>query len=102
MAKKAKKTEEEGVDLSTAAELWSEDELRELIREEALKLIIGGQQGTQAPFVNPPHTTTPQWHQTPGWVQQSTGNITYNDCLNDSGHYHSTNNLAYAAMTVAC
>lgn len=53
--------EEDGVDLSTAAELWSEDELRQLIREEALKLLMGQQQqGITGQQIMPNVPTYPQ------------------------------------------
>jgi hypothetical protein len=82
MAKKAKKNasnqssgslqtqqEERGIDLSTAAEMWTEEELRAMIREEALKLI--GQ--THVPNITAVPNTQPyatgQWQGYPTWVQ---------------------------------
>jgi hypothetical protein len=89
MAKKEQ--EEEGVDLSTAAELWSEEELRELIREEARKLL---QPNIQPPM---PNTTQAQpWVQQPiypQWTQTNSG--TYNTLYD--GHYTANTNLVSAS-----
>jgi hypothetical protein len=70
--------EEDGVDLSTAAELWSEDELRELIREEALKL-LGAQQsqpsiGGGQIYPYPPQQPYPSYPQPIQWTQTGTSN----------------------------
>jgi hypothetical protein len=51
---------DEGVDLSDAAEMWTEDELRELIREEALRLLAAQQGYPNVPSVYP-QPVYPQW-----------------------------------------
>jgi hypothetical protein len=67
------KNKKEGVDLSTSAELWTEEELRELIREEALKLLGQFKPPVVAPSVVPyPNPNT--YPQYPGQWQQTTGN----------------------------
>lgn len=95
MAKKDKK-QEEGVDLSTAAEMWTEEELRAMIREEALKILLGqSQQGIQ-PM---PNTIYPQVLPTyPQWTQTSEGNMNqYHD-----GHTHTCNAHAGELIGASC
>lgn len=88
---------EEGVDLSTAAEMWSEDELREMMREEALKLLLAQGQQTQQgitgittnPPFSPPFTATPSY---PQWTQG----------INSPDNYGSSNHLYDGHTTVNC
>ena len=100
MAKKKRVEQEEGVDLSTDAELWTEEEIRQMIREEYLKLLFERQgQTTIQPNIQPyinPYSSYPTPH--PGWQQTTGGNINH---LND-GHYTVNCSVDNVHAAVSC
>ena len=102
MAKKKRVEQEEGVDLSTDAELWTEEEIRQMIREEYLKLLFERQGQTTIqpniqPYINPYPSYPNIQPNTPGWQQTTGGNTNH---LND-GHY-TVNCSSESPMAVSC